>query len=260
MSEKILQGKSLVVRHRLIELVEHWTIAVSGLLLLLTGFFQMPTANRYNFTKIPGFTWSSDFFMSLEIHYIASVVFIAAALFHLVFHGLQRERGLLPQKGDVKTSVTVIKGFFGKGDEPPFHKFLPEQRLAYVGIAFIIAMLIISGLIKTYKNVYAPDMPLGIVSAATWTHNIFFLLFILAFFAHMGAIALRPNRPMLRAIFTGAVRLDYARHRHPLWMAEVEQNEAGNRNEVERAAARSREITPAVTVVQETETKGNRRE
>lgn len=129
----------------------------------------------------------------------------------------------MPRKGDMKTSITVIKTFFGKGEEPPFDKYLPEQRLAYVGMAFIIAMLILSGLVKTYKNIYAPDMSLTILLTATWVHNIFFALFVLAFFAHMAAIILKPNRPMVRAIFTGTVRLDYARHRHPLWMAEFEK-------------------------------------
>ena len=102
------------------------------------------------------------------------------------------------------------------------HKYLPEQRLAYVGMAFIILMLIISGLVKTYKNIYAPDMSLTVVLWATWIHNIFFILFFLAFLAHMAAILLRPNWPMVRGIFTGKVRLDYARHRHSLWLADIE--------------------------------------
>ena len=104
-------------------------------------------------------------------------------------------------------------------------KYLPEQRLAYVGMAFIIALLIISGLIKTYKNIYAPDMSLTVVLTATWIHNIFFVLFFLAFLGHMAAIALRPNWPMVRGIFTGNVRLDYARHRHSLWLTDIEKVE-----------------------------------
>jgi cytochrome b subunit of formate dehydrogenase len=134
----------------------------------------------------------------LQIHYIASIPFIALAFFHLVYHGIRGDRGLIPQKGDLHASIDVIKSFFGKGEEPPFQKYLPEQRLAYVGMAAIIAMLILSGLIKTFKNVYAPDMPLAIVLTATWIHNIFFILFILAFLGHIGAIALKPNRPMVR--------------------------------------------------------------
>lgn len=105
------------------------------------------------------------------------------------------------------------------------HKYLPEQRLAYVGMAVIMLMLIASGLVKTYKNIYAPDMSHAVLLWATWIHNIFFVLFFLSFLAHMAAIALRPNWPMVRGIFTGAVRLDYARHRHYLWIKEIEQNQ-----------------------------------
>jgi len=105
-------------------------------------------------------------------------------------------------------------------------------------MAFIIAMLIISGLVKTYKNIYAPDMSLTVVLWATWIHNIFFVLFFLAFLGHMAAITLRPNWPMVRGIFTGKVRLDYARHRHALWLTDIKKVEAvneennGNRNEL----------------------------
>jgi cytochrome b subunit of formate dehydrogenase len=220
MTLKISEERNRVVRHGALELAEHWTIALSGLVLLLSGLFELPMAARYGITSIPGFSWSGDFFTSLNIHYAASVVFIAAALFHILYHGLAGERELLPRKGDLKTSIAVIKTFFGKGTEPPFDKYLPEQRLAYAGMAAIIAVLILSGLVKSYKNIYAPDLSHTVVLWATWLHNIFFVLFALAFVAHVGAILLKPNRPMARGIFTGSVRLDYARHRHPLWLAE----------------------------------------
>lgn len=222
MSTYILAERNRVSRHGVIELVQHWAIALSALVLLLSGMFELPMAARYKITAIPGFAWSGDFIVSLQIHYIASVVFIAAAFFHLFYHGLLNDRGLLPQKGDVKTSIAVVKTFFGKGEEPPFEKYLPEQRLAYLGMAFIIAVLIGSGLIKTYKNVFAPDLSHTLILWATWLHNIFFVLFILAFAGHIGAIVLKPNRPLARGIFTGKVRLDYARHRHPLWMQKLE--------------------------------------
>lgn len=222
MSDRILKDQGLVVRHSLVELVEHWAIALSGLLLLVTGIFELPMANRYYVTSVPGLAWSGDFIKSLYIHYAASVVFIAAAVFHLLYHGILGERNMIPRTGDLKASLEVIKSFFGKGEEPPFPKYLPEQRLAYAGMMFIIAMLILSGLVKTYKNIYAPDMSMTLVLWATWVHNVFFVLFLLAFIAHIGALVLKPNRPMIRGIFTGAVGLDYARRRHPLWLKELE--------------------------------------
>jgi len=224
MAEKIIADKNLIVRHGAMELIEHWAIAVSGLILLLTGIFELPVAKRYYIITIPGLGWSADFITSLYLHYGAALVFIAAAIFHMVYHGARGEFGLLPGRGDFSASIVVIKSMFGFGKEPPMHKYLPEQRLTYAAMALIILMLIVSGLIKTYKNIYAPDMSHAIVWWATWIHNIFFILFFLAFLAHMAAIVLKPNRPLVRGIFTGRVRLDYARHRHPLWVAEVEKS------------------------------------
>lgn len=222
MSEAIREAENRVVRHSGIELAEHWAIAISGLVLLLSGMFELPMAARYRITTLPGLAWSGDFIVSLYVHYAASVIFIAAACFHLAYHGLRGESGLLPKRGDLRASITVIKTFFGKGEEPPFGKYLPEQRLAYLGMAGIIAALILSGLVKTYKNVFAPDLDYTLVLWATWLHNAFFVLFLLAFVAHIGALLLRPNWPMIRGIFTGTVRLDYARRRHPLWVATLE--------------------------------------
>ena len=193
MSEKILAEKNLIVRHRTIELVEHWAIAISGLLLLVTGIFELPVAKRYYIINVPGLGWSADFITSLYIHYAAALVFTVAGIFHLVYHGFRGEAGLMPQKGDMAASVVVIKSLFGFGEEPPMHKYLPEQRLAYAGMVIIMIVLVVSGLVKTYKNIYAPDMSLPVVLTATWAHNIAFILFFLAFLAHMGAIALRPT-------------------------------------------------------------------
>ena len=222
MPDRIDRDRNLVVRHSVVELAEHWAVALSGLALLASGMFQLPMGSRYYVNSIPGLAWSADYMVSLNVHYAASIVFVAAALFHAVYHGLRGDRGMIPRKGDLKTSIEVMKSFFGKGKEPPFYKYLPEQRLAYIGMAVIIAMLIVSGLVKTYKNLYAPDLSYAVVLWATWVHNIGFVLFILAFAAHIGAIILKPNRPMLRGILTGSVRLDYAEHRHPLWIAEIE--------------------------------------
>jgi cytochrome b subunit of formate dehydrogenase len=224
-AEKILLEQNRVVRHSRLELIEHWAIAISGLILLATGIFELPVAKRYYIITVPGLGWTADFITSLYLHYAAALIFTAAGIFHLAYHGMRGETGLLPQKGDMKASVTVIKSLFGFGKEPPMHKYLPEQRLAYAGMAWIIILLIVSGLIKTYKNLYAPDLSLAVVLTATWIHNIGFVLFFLAFLAHMAAILLRPNWPMVRGIFTGKVRLDYARHRHALWIADLEKNE-----------------------------------
>lgn len=248
MVEKILADQNRVIRHSKLELFEHWAIAISGLILLLTGIFELPVAKRYYIITVPGLGWTADFITSLYLHYAAALVFTAVGLFHVVYHALLGEKGLMPKKGDIAQSVQVIKSFIGLGKEPPMPKYLPEQRLAYVGMAVIILLLIVSGLVKTYKNIYAPDLSHTVLLWATWIHNIGFILFFLTFLAHMAAIALRPNWPMVRGIFTGKVRLDYARHRHGLWIAELEPSaEVLQKEDENTQAAReiSKELPPA---------------
>jgi hypothetical protein len=121
MSESIDNDKSLVKRHSIIVLVEHWAIAISGLALILTGLFGLPIARRYFITEISELRWSGDYIFSLYLHYAASVVFVGASLFHVVYHGLMVHRAMLPKGGggDLKESWAVINSLFGKGEEPP---------------------------------------------------------------------------------------------------------------------------------------------
>lgn len=216
-----LKDRNLVRRHRPIEMIEHWVIALSGIMLIITGLLELPVGRRYYITDIPCFSWAGDFFITLSLHYAAAIVFVAATFFHLFYHGLRGDSGLLPRRGDLKDSIEVIKSFFGKGEEPPFEKYLPEQRLAYAGMAVIIALLILSGLVKTYMNLLDPQLSRTIALAATWTHNIAFFLFVLAFIAHIAALVIKPNRPLVRGMFTGFIRLDYALKRHSLWIGKT---------------------------------------
>lgn len=223
-ADRTLKDRELVRRHGPVEMIEHWVIALSGIALIITGLLELPVGRRYYITEIPGFSWADDFFITLSLHYAAAVVFVAAAFFHFFYHGLRGDSGLLPRRGDPGDSIKVIASFFRKGEEPPFGKYLPEQRLAYAGMAVVIALLILSGMVKTYMNLLNPQLSRTIALAATWTHNIAFFLFVLAFIAHMAALAIKPNRPLVRGMFTGFVRSDYARKRHPLWIGETMQN------------------------------------
>ena len=217
-------GRALVKRHGVVVMLTHWGIALSGLLLLMSGIFQMPSAARYKITSIPGFWLSGDFYITLKMHYIASVIFVALVVFHIVYHLILREFSMVPRMGDMSESVKVIKTFITNEPEPPFGKYLPEQRLAYVAIAIPVIMLIISGLVKTWKNLYAPDIDRSLILWMTWIHNIGFMLFFMTIIGHVAALIIKPNRPMLRGMITGKVSESYAKHRHPLWYDEIKNS------------------------------------
>jgi len=206
-------------RHNRLVRVEHWVTAISGLLLLFSGFGQFPLYKRYMVDKLPSLGWSSNFALELKIHYLAAIVFTTAVVFHLVYHYLRKETSLMPRKGDVKESWQIIRAMFGRGEEPPSDKYLAEQRLAYVIFGGATLLLIVTGLIKTTRSFPGISISPGVSVAVTMLHNLGTVLFLGSLAAHVMALIIKPNRPLLASIFTGRISAEYARHRHSLWEA-----------------------------------------
>ena len=143
--------KQKIKRQSLQNRVIHWGIAISIFGLIVTGILQMPIAKRYNITKI--FEWSGDYYFTLSLHYAFSAALIFFAFYHVVYHTMKREFDIVPRKGDIKNSFLVIKAMITGSKEPASDKYLPEQRIAYIGGVLIIALLIVTGMIKSYKNI-----------------------------------------------------------------------------------------------------------
>ncbi len=216
--------KNRIKRHSKIELLEHWSIAISGIVLLFTGLGCLPLYKRYYITDLPGFGWTADFYNVTVVHYIASIVFLSAVVFHIVYHGLRGDFSLLPKKGDISKSIKVLAAMIGLGIEPPSEKYLPEQRIAYLGIGFVIILLTVTGVIKVLKNLEWLVLSPNIESINTIVHTLTGFLFMLALFVHVGTVVLfKSNWPLLKSMFTGYVDEDYAKHRHYLWYEKIKR-------------------------------------
>lgn len=70
-----------------------WLYGLAFGLLLFSGFGQMPILKRYYFADIPGLTWSADFYILSDIHYLA-----AALLLFLVAWRVVVSRGILDRR------------------------------------------------------------------------------------------------------------------------------------------------------------------
>jgi copper ion binding protein len=172
-------------------------------------------------TEIPGFSWAGDFYVNLKIHYLAAIVFIGVVFFHFVYHGWLGHRGLLPKSGDVGDSLKTILSFVGIGEEPKADKYLPEQRLAYFYLGIVGAILVITGVIKVLKNLPSVYFSPWVITAATLIHTFATIFFLLGVLAHLAALVLKVNRPMVKPIFTGRMDLAYVQRRHSLWYEKI---------------------------------------
>lgn len=144
-----------VQRHSLVVRLTHWIIALSGIILLFSGFMQLPMGKRYNIIKIPGLAWADNFEVTLLVHYISAAIFTAAVFFHLFYHMKRKEIGIIPRPGDLSGAAKGFLAMFGMGKEPVHGKFQAKQRVIYAIIGLTILVLVITGLIKSYKNLGA---------------------------------------------------------------------------------------------------------
>ncbi|MFZ5817167.1 MAG: formate dehydrogenase subunit gamma [Bacillota bacterium] len=213
-----MAGKPQVKRHSLSDRIVHWATALSIFLLIFSGIGQMPMYKRYMVADLPGMAWTANYAITLKMHYLGALVLLAVAAFHVTYSLRAKRFGLLPRRGDLKESVEIIRAMLTGKPEPPSGKFLAEQRLAYAFIAGTVALLILTGVLKVVKNL-GVSLPYELLWWNTLLHNIGTGLIIFGIIAHLAAFALKPNRPLIKSMFTGTVDADYAHHRHPLWKA-----------------------------------------
>lgn len=245
MTERIIEERNIVIRHSLVELIEHWTFAISGLLLIFSGFGELPMYKRFMVTKIPGLGWAGDYFIHLKVHYLAGFLFISIMIFHVIYHLWLRHRGLLPKKGDLRASGITILSFFGLGKEPEFHKYLPEQRIAYAYLGVVGLILVVTGIIKMMKNFPGIFLPPRFITSMTLIHTFGTFFFLFGVLAHLIALIFKANRPLAKSIFSGKVDLNYAMQRHPIWCKELVNKQ--NRQNPREAKDRDRESSAVVT-------------
>ena len=224
MEERIIRGREAVLRHSPVELAEHWILAISGLLLIFSGFGELPMYKRYMVTQIPGLGWAGDFFINLKIHYLAGIVFVSIVVFHALYHGWLGHQGLVPRRGDVKASLITILSMFGFGEEPKSHKYLPEQRLAYAYLGGVGLILVLTGMVKVIKNLPGVYLSPSLITWMTLIHTFATIFFLLGVLAHLAALIFKVNRPLVKSVFTGEVNLGYVQDRHTIWYEELMKN------------------------------------
>ena len=131
-------------------------------------------------------------------------------------------RGMMPKKGDLKGFVLSVLAIFGMADEPKFGKYMPEQRISYVyftGLSTFV--LIVTGILKVYKNLPDVTFSAATVTILTTLHNIATFVFVFSLVFHLGAFVLKANRPLLKGMLHGKVDLHYVKERHPEWHDEL---------------------------------------
>ncbi|SOB60191.1 conserved membrane protein of unknown function [Pseudodesulfovibrio profundus] len=116
-----------------------WAFIVMVGLLAFTGMIQMPLANRYYLTSVPGMAWTGDFFFVHKLHYVLASLF-------LFFCAVMSVNWLLEWRNRLDLTA------------------MGKIRL------WMIAGIVASGGMRVYRNLPDVNMDPTLVLVVEWVH------------------------------------------------------------------------------------------
>ncbi|MBZ0217738.1 MAG: formate dehydrogenase subunit gamma [Fimbriimonadaceae bacterium] len=235
---RIESGRSgeTITRFKFIERVGHWTLAVSFIILGLTGLNVL--YGRYVVLPVLG----ADAFGAISqagkwLHNFVGFAFMIGLVMVFVMWVVHN----FPNRTDLNW-IAKGGGLFTKGSHPPAKKFNAGQKLIFWAVILCGVSLSLSGLAlmfpfqmplfaKTFAmlNVFGLNLPtnLGPVQdmqlSQLW-HAILALVMIVVVIAHIyiGTIGMEGA---FDAVKDGEVDLNWAKEHHSLWVEEVREQE-----------------------------------
>lgn len=206
------------------EVLQHWLLLSSFIVLVITGFAQ-----RF------GDAWFSRLLFGFEhgfkirgiIHRSAAVVLIASTIWHTFHLMTQRGRGflidMLPNFLDFKQFFQRV--FYNLGlskKEPQFKRFSYVEKAEYWALVWGNAVMILTGFILWFDGFFARLFSVGVHDVARVIHFYEAILASLAILIwHLYSTVFNPAvYPMNPSWLTGKMPREMFVHEHPL--AEIE--------------------------------------
>jgi cytochrome b subunit of formate dehydrogenase len=233
----------LYVRMTLAERIQHGTLLVSFITLVLTGF-----ALRY-----PDAWWVapirnlSPWMFELRgiLHRIAAVVLVGASVYHLYYlfvvpRGKQLLRDLLPRRQDLVDAAGVVQYNLGLTKEKPlFGRFSYVEKSEYWALVWGTAVMGVTGVILWFDNTF-----LGLLTKSGWdiartVHYYEAWLATLAIVVwHFYFVIFNPDTyPINLAFWKGTLTEEEMEEEHPLELQKLQEEQRQAEPETETAEA-----------------------
>ena len=188
------------------EIINHWVLAVSCILLIITGY-------GFLFQLKPVYALFGSNYTMKVVHNWTGVVF-TISLFGTLFNYLGESLDL---SIDDWNWIKVGGGYLTKGNVnvPPMGKINTGQKLYYFAILAGGLGIIASG----FAIWLMPGMK-TLILISHFVHNLSFVLFVVAIpiHAYLGSFA---NPGLIKIMIDGMVPLEVAKKRYPKWMKEI---------------------------------------
>jgi cytochrome b subunit of formate dehydrogenase/nitrate/TMAO reductase-like tetraheme cytochrome c subunit len=222
-------GHSLYLRMTVNERIQHITLAVSFILLVITGFML----------RFPDAWWvrhirdlsENAFEMRSLLHRIAAVVMVIVSLYHVYYvaftnRGRQLIKDLLPVYKDLTDAIGVAKFNLGFSKvKPKLDRFSYVEKAEYWALIWGTIVMTITGVIMWFDNTF-----MGLFTKLGWdiARTIHYYEAWLAFLSivvwHFYFVIFNPDvYPMSVAWFKGTLTEEEMAEEHPLELERLKE-------------------------------------
>ena len=207
-------NEQFVPRYTPQERANHWIIAISFLLLAISGLALFHPAFFFLSGLLGGGTWSRI------LHPFIGVALAVAFFFFAV--GLWSDNRITAADREWRKRLGDVMRNRNEG-LPEIGKYNIGQKYMFWTLVISIALLLVSGIV-IWQPWFTPLFPIALVRAAALLHAAAGFAAILAIIIHIySAYWVRGS---IRAMTRGSVSAAWARHHHPAWYKDVSK---GNR-------------------------------
>ncbi len=232
-------GHSLYLRMTVNERIQHATMAISFMILVITGF-MLRYPNTWWVSHISDL--SNDFVQYRSwIHRIAAIAMILVSLYHIYYiaftqRGRELVKDLFPKLKDLTDAIGVAKFNLGFSKvKPKLDRFSYVEKAEYWALVWGTIVMTFTGLLMWIYIDY-----IGVFSKLDWdiARTIHYYEAWLAFLAiviwHFYFVIFNPDiYPMSLAWFKGTVTEEEMAEEHPLELERIKKKQAEERRKSE---------------------------
>lgn len=208
-----MSNKDDIRRYKDGERLHHWIVAVTFILLAMSGLALFHPSLYWLTNLFGGGQWTRI------LHpFIGLVMFVSVMVLMVRFW-----RHNLVNRDDLRWIRYLPDALHKReGRLPPVGRYNAGQKIIYWSTVIGMFLLLFSGLIM-WQPYFAPVFPIGLVRFAILVHAFSAILLMMVIILHIyAAIWVKGS---LQAMVRGTVSRTWAKKHHPLWYREVTQEE-----------------------------------
>jgi cytochrome b subunit of formate dehydrogenase len=217
-----LRKQPYVIRLTFNETMQHWVLAISFIVLVVSGF-SLRFSEAWWVQLLFGWGEGEGFLIRGMVHRTAAVIFILCGIWHILFLFSHRGRTLVQDiildKGDLANLKENALYFLGKRKEPArFGRFSYMEKSEYWALIWGGIIMTVTGLLLWFDNRFINwGLPKGVLDVMLVVHYYEAWLATLAIVVWHGYSTMFNPKvyPMNPAWLTGRMPKDMYAHEHP---------------------------------------------